>query len=400
MNTPVVGVLAESGQMQDRDTVEVVLKRASDLSIGCSVYIVRGETSILQLQSLLVRYSETCQSSSGTLLDLPYFLQKPGFLKRLPYLLIVSKRSGVPVSSLQPEDMSGTVLLLEYRLWRFGTKAFATNDRSGSGTLLALPENRAQIATLICGVLMGRGARVALLSFTGADSDNTQVAPVSRELGKRARGVRWALRHRQLPAYLPLQPTLDGTLAGMGQKTRSNMRYYRRRAEKELGCTPVLQVNSTPEDMLAFNAVSMYPVARTTLLWRLKVLQSMHAPFLIGLKDRDGKWLSVLAGRRFGETSEILWQLNRAGYPAHSLGTVMRSYCIEQEIQRGAKRLQVEGGTFHSMHHSFVQEELVDLVVVRSAAYRLLRTFVSRYITAENSLADMLKSDELQWHEA
>ncbi|MGI4855015.1 MAG: hypothetical protein ACRYF4_13335 [Janthinobacterium lividum] len=347
-----------------------------------------------------MRYSEFCQSPSGTFLDLPYFLQKPGFLKRLPYLFVVSKRSGVPVSSLQPQDIAGTVLLLEYRLGCIGTKAFATNDRSGSGTLLARTEDRSQVAALICGVLMGRGARVALLSFTGTEVDDAGIEPAFRDLGRRARGVQWALRHRQLPAFLPLQQTLDETLAGLGQKTRSNMRYYRRRAEKELGCTPVLQVVATPEDMLAFNSVCMYPIARGTLLWRLRVLDAMHEPFLIGLKDREGQWLSVLAGRRFGDTSEILWQLNRAGHPAHSLGTVMRSYCMEQEIARGAKRLQVEGGTFHSMHHSFMQEELVDLVVVRSGLYRPLRKFVSRYITAENSLADMLKSDALQWYEA
>lgn len=386
--------------MQDRDTAEVTLKRAGDLLIGCSVYIVRGDAAILRLQALLVRYSEACSSPSGTFLDLPYFLQKPGFLKRLPYLFIVSKRPGVPASSLQPEDISGTVLLLEYRLGFLGTKAFATNDRSGSGTLLARPEHRSQVAALICGVLMGRGGRVALLSFTGTDPDDLRIGPVLRDLGRRSRGVQWAVRHRQLPAFLPLQPTLDGTLAGLGQKTRSNMRYYRRRAEKELGCTPILQVTATTEDMLAFNAVCMYPVPRATLQWRLRVLDAMHEPFLMGLQDREGRWLSVLAGRRFGDTSEILWQLNRAGHPAHSLGTVMRSYCMEQEIARGAKRLQVEGGTFHSMHHSFTQEKLVDLVVVRSGLYRPLRTFVSKYITAENSLADMLKSDALQWYEA
>ena len=143
----------------------------------------------------------------------------------------------------------------------------------------------------------------------------------------------------------------------------------------------------------------MYPVSDATVAWRLRVQGLLHEPFLIGLKDREGRWLSILGGRRFGETSEILWQMNRAGYPAHSLGTVMRSYCMEQELQRGATRLQVEGGTFHSMHHSFIREEVVDLVVVQPGSMRFLREVVQRLIPPDNSLAEMLRSDGLQWHQ-
>lgn len=392
--------MAKSRHTQDLDTAEVILKRKSDLLLGRSVYVVRGEAAILRLQGLLVQFSAQCQNPSGTLLDLSYFLQKPGFMKRVPYLFVVAKRSGVPIGKLLPDDLTGTVLLLEYRFWRFGTQAYATNDRSGSGTLLALPADRARVAALVCGVLMGHGARVAMLSFTGAAAVNLQTEPIFCELGRRAQGIHWAVRHRHMPAYLPLQPTLDKTMAGLGQKTRSNMRYYRRRAEQELGCVFVPQVEATPDEMLRFNNACMYPIDKSTLQWRLKVLHALHAPFLMGLKDRDGQWLSVLAGRRFDDTSEILWQMNRAGLPSHSLGTVMRSYCMEQELARGARRLQVEGGTFHSMHHSFVKEELLDLVVVRSGARRVLRGLVNRFIPADNSLAELLKSKDLQWNQS
>ena len=108
----------------------------------------------------------------------------------------------------------------------------------------------------------------------------------------------------------------------------------------------------------------------------------------------------MLAGRRFGETSEILWQMNRAGYAAHSLGTVMRSYCIEHEVERGARRLQVEGGTFHSMSHSFQREEIIDLVVMPSRSRRLIHRLAQFFVRGDNRLARMLKSDTIEWHEA
>ena len=49
-------------------------------------------------------------------------------------------------------------------------------------------------------------------------------------------GVQWAIRTRQQPSYLQLGTTYEETLAELGQKTRSNLLYYRRRAEAELHC--------------------------------------------------------------------------------------------------------------------------------------------------------------------
>ena len=208
------------------------------------------------------------------------------------------------------------------------------------------------------------------------------------------------MRRRNCPGYLQLCSTMDETLATLGGKTRSNMRYYRRRAEKELGAAFVPQAEVTARNLLQFNRECMYAVSKATVLWRLYAQKALHDPFLMGLKDVSGRWLSILAGRRFGETSEILWQMNRDGYPMHSLGTAMRFFCMEHEVLRGAERLQVEGGTFHSMHHSFVQEEIVDLVVVRARSQRVLRKLVTRFIPPDNSLAEMLKSDGLEWHSA
>ena len=247
---------------------------------------------------------------------------------------------------------------------------------------------------------MADGAVIAMLSFLGDPSQDAPHGQPDFQLlsGSRKGAMQWAMQRRSLPAYLQLQATLDETLAGMGQKTRSNMRYYRRRAERDLGCTPVWHVDAPDSELMRFNRECMYPVDSSTVRWRLKVAHALNDGFIMGMKDTEGRWLSILAGRRFGETSEILWQMNRAGYATQSLGTVMRSYCIEHEVQRGAKRLQVEGGTFHSMHHSFVLAEVVDLVVMRSRSRRLIQQLAQYFVRGDNHLAEMLKSESLHWH--
>ena len=125
--------------MQKDEVVEVVLKRRSDLSLGSSVYVVRGEAAILRLQTLLIEFNERCQNPSGTMLDLPYFLQKPGFLKRVPYLFLVARRSGAAVSDLSPDDLSGTALLMEYQIsYRLTVESHIRLRQHGTQTPLVL----------------------------------------------------------------------------------------------------------------------------------------------------------------------------------------------------------------------------------------------------------------------
>ena len=51
------------------------------------------------------------------------------------------------------------------------------------------------------------------------------------------------------------------------------------------------------------------------------------------------------------------WQMNAAGYEKLSVGTAMRSYFLEHEVGRGAKKLIYYGGTPHSMGHSFERKK-------------------------------------------
>ena len=177
--------------------------------------------------------------------------------------------------------------------------------------------------------------------------------------------ARWSTRERVIPGYLELLPTYDATLARVGVRTRRNLRYYRRRAETDLGCVFLPQVQASREELLSFNSECMYGVAAKVAGWRYDSLKELSGPVFMGVKDREGRWLSMLGGRRYLNRSEILWQLNRDGLAAYSLGTVMRSYFIENEIGQGSRRLYAEGGTPHTIRFSFVPENLTDLIVVR-----------------------------------
>jgi hypothetical protein len=174
------------------------------------------------------------------------------------------------------------------------------------------------------------------------------------------------------------------------------MRYYRKRAEAELGCVFLPSVEIEEREFLKFNCECMYAVPAKVASWRYHSLRNIETPLFMGIKDRGGRWLSMLGGRRHQGGSEILWQMNRSGLSAYSLSIVMRSYFMEHEIAHGMTKLYMEGGTAHPMRFSFVNDKVTDLAVVRrSRLGMVVPTLAQLFIKPDNDLALMLLDKSL-----
>jgi hypothetical protein len=365
-----------------------------------AVSFVIGRERVLRLHRKLIEFSERC-GQAGAMHDIGYFLSKPGAMPRIPHLLLISKTPELDLESLNPDGLLGALLIFEHRFSGVGTGAFATNDRSGRSTLVARAPDRQRVAALACRGLLNRGARLILMSFQPWDEQFpfAETALPILDVTENGRSVaRWTRRERTIPGYLPLENTLSATLAHVGVRTRRNLRYYRRRAEAQLGCVFLPRIDVSRKEVQAFNAECMYPVRAEVAGWRYDSLRELAEPVFMGIKDRDGRWLSMLGGRRYLDRSEILWQLNRDGLSAYSVGTVMRAYFIEHEIAHGSRRMYTEGGTPHAIKFSFVPERLTDLVVVRrTLTARAMEIAARRYIKPDNELSQMLDARELEW---
>jgi hypothetical protein len=306
---------------------------------------------------------------------------------------------------LTADDLLGAVLLYRYVLLGCGIGMFSTNDRSGRGTLVAPAALRSTLAEMATRNLMDRGVLAVLISFRDGDtanpkegSDKGQPARGSTAGGSTAndKTARWVWRERETPDYLPLEETFDGTLAKIGTRTRRNMRYYRKRAEAELGCVFAPMVQIDKREFLDFNRECMYAVPAKVAFWRYQSLKNLETPLFMGIKDRSGRWLSLLGGRRHHGGTEILWQMNRSGLSPYSLSIVMRSYFMEHEIAHGMTKLYMEGGTAHPMRFSFVNDKVTDLVVVRRSRLGVVvPTLANLFIKPDNELALMLLDKSL-----
>jgi hypothetical protein len=366
---------------------------------AATIHIVRGCDSILRLQRILADLSVKCEQP-GVMDDVGYFLSKPGTLRRVPHLLLFSKAPVLDLERLTAEDLLGAVLLYRYVVLGCGIGMFSTNDRSGRGTLVAPPALRSTLAEMATRSLMDKGVLAVLISFREGNAANTQKGlDKSLPIGGSTvteKNARWVWRERETPDYLQMGETFDATLAKIGTRTRRNIRYYRKRAEAELGCVFLPTVEISKREFLEFNRECMYAVPAKVAAWRYESLKYLGTPLFMGIKDKDGRWLSLLGGRRHHDGTEILWQMNRSGLSAYSLSIVMRSYFMEHEIAHGMTKLYMEGGTAHPMRFSFVNDKVTDLVVVRRSRLGVVvPTLAHLFIKPDNELALMLLDKSL-----
>jgi hypothetical protein len=362
--------------------------------------MLRGRDAILAVQPLLAEFVRST-GQTGEADSLAYFLSTPDAVRKIPCLILVG----------EAENLLGAVLLFEYRAGFGRTRVFATADGSGRRDVLARPEMRAAVAAFAARTLVEMGAQIVHLAFseTHLDLEDSPLTVPSSGMAEQAiaaefrvnsRRVQaeWTLLEREIPAFLPLLPSFNQTLARIGQRTRSNLRYYRRRAELDLGCTFEPRVEISREEFLAFNRECSYAVEDSLAEFRYRMLGGLPNAGLRGIRDREGRWLSLVGLRRQNRFAEIDWQMNRADLPAHSLATVLRSYLIEHEIAQGSTRLYIEGGTPQPIIRSFAKRRIAELTVRRDSWYvRLLERFASVVFPPKNYVGQTLINPDLHW---
>jgi hypothetical protein len=253
-------------------------------------------------------------------------------------------------------------------------------------------EIRTEVAEVACGKLLQMGAIAALISLDGGTQAMRRATAVANAQ------ARIATRRRSVPRYLPLGGTFDATLATLGDDTRRNLRRYRRRVEWDLGAHFVAEVEMSRDRFLAVNRASTHPLEEAVAVWRYDLLTKVAGPVFCGVRAADGRWLSLLGGRRRPGIIDIDWQMNLAGMPRYSLSTVMRSFLLEHEIAQGTGRLAFVGGTPHPMRHSFVCSNATDVIVQRQSARAWLLRRLARWIFPKKSfLGQALRDKSLRW---
>ena len=365
------------------------------------VLVLSGYADVLAQSSLLESLAERCDQA-GAMNWLGYFLAASSFKGKHPYLVLMMK-SGSDTSSPRLEEVHAAVLLFEYRVLGMSTGAYSTDDWAGFRTVIAPEAERAAMSVMAADALLARGAQMVLISYGQHPGIERPLMPVMRS------PAMWVSGKRPVAMTLLLEPTVKETLAKLGKSTRFNLGYYRRRLQAVEPCEFVDNAADFLKEgeLEGLNRTSLNPNDPGEFRLQYECACKLPGGFLLGLRNRQGKWLSLIGGWRQGDVTVLHWQMNAAGYEKFSLGTAMRSYFLEHEVERGAKKLIYYGGTPHSMGNSFERDEVNDLLVRRRSlrsnallgVVRLLAV-VRKYVGINSLLVQMVGSNQLDWRSA
>ena len=359
-------------------------------------HVLRGREQILRMHPVLVELSARC-GQTGAMDHIALFLESPMNRKKTPYLVLATTQAGADPDILRSEEIEGAALVYEYDLLGWPTRVFITDDGSGSRTVIAPREHRSTVTIKVCAHLMRGGARSALLSYKEEVDPHPQETAIRQIVS--LTGSFWGSQVREMSTYLNLESTLNATLANLGKHTRRNLRYYRRRTEAELGCSFAPEVVSLASraDFEELGRNSTHPIRDRDMQRRYDDLAKIPDSFCVGMRSGDGRWLSLIGGRRHHGWTEVDWQVNRAGFDRLSLGTAMRCYFLEHEVSLRTKRLYFEGGTPHTMRHSLRTEKAVDIIALRPS--KLLKIFgaLTRTLGRQNFLLQTVTNPRIHW---
>lgn len=363
-------------------------ERASSIS---GVHLLRGRSAVLAMSGMLDQLSQRT-GQAGAMHWLQYSLDTPSAMEKIPILLLAGLDPGVRPAKITADDVLGAVLLYEYRVAGRGVRVFATDDTTGQRTVIAPPHIRSHVAEAAAQALVNMGALAVIITLEGNGECS---APSPQRL---TAACKMAKRTRSVPRHLLLFESYEATLASLGQHTRRNLRYYRRRLESDMGASFVPAIEMERKEFLAINRASTNPVSDSLAGWRYDSTQRTPGTLFAGVRAQNGRWLSLIGGRRHMRVTEIDWQMNLAGLPRYSLSTVMRSYLLQHEVELSTEKLTFTGGTPHSMRHSFDCVDAVDVVVLRRSPVGWIMRRMSRWIFPEqNFLGQALRDPHLRW---
>jgi hypothetical protein len=183
-------------------------------------------------------------------------------------------------------------------------------------------------------------------------------------------------------AYLALADTYDRFLQDLGSTTRHNFRYYRRRFETSgHRFVEQLSVDELRSAMLNLRHKSKFTACSPQSYFdrNISMISAACRPLAVGLKHRNGEWLSVLGGWYMPHCAVLYFQSNNEEDFAHdSLSIVLRAYLIEMLIRQGLKELVIWAGTAPPLSRYVSYAPTIDVRLdVAGRLWRVTRSIIS-----------------------
>jgi hypothetical protein len=365
----------------DRLAPRLTLQTGSGVSALQEVWIGGPAVSFESAQATVLSQENEIRAMTGDIrailpdsnpvLDPEFFLSSVNRTKWRPYVVVV--RLG--------RQLAGAVYAKERLIGGIRT-GLIYGDQVVGGMVVAKEEHSGLVVESAFRRLIlrpgFRGLRIVLPpGHTGIGALEKMTS--FRESAKLELSYSRANIHRRLS----LPGRYETFLKQLGPTTRRNFRYYRRRSE-QAGNTYCSRVDLDECRQAASRLASKCSHASDEQRFTrgFNMLEAVSQPILVGLRDKEGELVSLMAGWRHADSATLLFQLNNdRQYPRDSLSTVLRSYLIESLIETGVREAIFWGGTSGAlMRYAEIIPGIQVYVDSCTFSWRLVRSLVASIV--------------------
>lgn len=325
---------------------------------GFSCRVFRGERQAAAAALSVQRLRQACGMDADMMTDMSWFISRTMLWGNDP-MVVLMDRDG---------RLTAAALFYHRRQRGFPTGVVKGGNRSGDGLVIAPPGLRtAALQAAMAKVLSLPWVHTVLASLRNAEDPDRAAAALQAQVDA-------AWRVREVGTHLSLEGGFEGFLSRQRPRSRRNYRYFRRRAERELGLVfvPSLTEAEAVQAVEALHGVSMFPVPRARAVRLEAAIRGTPGYFAMGVRDMAGQWLSYMSGWRQPDGTFVEWQLNHQDFEAASLSTVMRTYFLEHEASRGVPQIVFVGGTSLALGRYCALDQCYDAFAIRGG----LRGFI------------------------
>jgi hypothetical protein len=345
-----------------------------------SVQVLRGAKAIQAAAPEIAELLRRCGQDQNPLLRPEFFLGRVRLFPGNDPVVLLARAAG---------RLEGAVYLYEKLFAGMRTGYLRGFDHlTGESTVVA--DERSRVSLLQVAMqqfLLKTSARVAWATVRQDQGESDPVPIKQQGLILRTEVSSIHREHR-----LKLGDTFAATLARFGSHTRRNLRYYRRRAEKELQASfnPQLTFAESDQALRELRERSFQPFEKSLAEWQKMdgLLRTRPGYFAMGLQANE-KWLSYLVGMRAGASTYVLLQMNHNGYARYSLSTVLRSYFFEHEISLGQEEIKFVNGTCATFQRCCESDRCVTVTARRGLAAFVLFNWIAPWHSAPDHALNM-----------
>ena len=345
---------AELPQRMD-PPILLALGSAAPSTAQYSTDLLIGVEQILSVKQELDQLRLRCHQQDDVTTDIDYFLTSKDPQNRRPIVVVFRAESALVAAAFFHQVCFVGV----------GSGLACAGDPMGDGLLIAPAQERETFLRCAIEELVSVQKKFHTVRLR-VKTSRTALLVDFEASGLRNKFIERTVQHR-----LVLSETYEEMLASFGLRTRRSLRAKRRQLENNLqpDFFPGIAAEEAFEAMSFLRAKSSMPARSVWYFEGLrKMLHTREDAFAMGLRSKDGTWLSVLSGWRRNGTTYIDVQLNHSTFMRESLSAVMRAFLLEYEISIGQKYIVFVGGCSALLErYCSPQEAFADVVVTRSS---------------------------------